>query len=372
MPKLSLITLHAVQNYGSVLQTYASQIYFERLGYDTEVVDYIRENNQKENLVDTYIRNSKIRNRNKFTRFIFRHIKRRELEERYTLFRSFVETYIHLTPRQYLKEADFEQHPIAADIYCTGSDQTWNSHWNRGTLTPFYLTYAREGALKIAYASSFGKNRLEKDERETIRDLLSSYDMITVREQEAVEILSDLGIASKRVLDPTLMLSREDWRNFADVPIVEGEYMLIYQLGYNKNFNRLAKQIAKEKKIKLIRIGFGSEARFYGGKVIINPEVRTFLSLLANAKYIITDSFHATSFAVNLNVNFFCWLPKVFSGRITDFLSLLGLENRVFRNYEELSRLFESQINFAAVNRKLEKERSRCAEVIAEMVGVRV
>lgn len=368
MAKISLITLHSVQNYGSALQTFATQCLFERLGLETEVVDYVRENNMRENLVDTGLRNSRFWNKNVLTRFAFRFLKAKDLQKRYELFDSFLQN-IHLTSNRYISEADFEENPISADIYCTGSDQTWNSHWNRGILTPFFLSFAQEGKKKIAYAASFGQKELVPEDKEEIKERLSAYDYITVREEEAVTILEDLGIDAVRVLDPTLMLTGEEWRGLAAERIVNGGYILVYQLGYNRSFNRMAKKIARYKKLKLIRVGFGNDAYFYGGKVIKNPTVWAFLSLLANASYIITDSFHATCFATNLNVDFFSFLPKRFSGRITDFLSLVGLSERCFSDFEALKKCADKPIDFTEANAIIEVERQRSLDIVADMVS---
>ena len=129
-----------------------------------EVADYVRENNLPENLVKTGLANSRFWNRNAVARGLYTLLKRRSLYKRYDLFDAFLKRYIHLSPLRYHTDEDFRASPPQADIYCTGSDQTWNSYWNRGLLCPFFLCYAPEGKPKISYAASFGKKSLDPEE----------------------------------------------------------------------------------------------------------------------------------------------------------------------------------------------------------------
>ena len=365
---ISIITLHSVQNYGSVLQTYASQRVFEKLGCEVLIVDYVRENNLRENLTDTYLLNSGFWNKNFATRALFKILKENDLKKRYDIFWDFLKRYINLTPERYLGEEDFKKYPIETDIYCTGSDQTWNTYWNRGILPPFFLSYAPKGRKKIAFSASFGTKELAAADKPRIKEYLEKYDCITVREQEGVDILRELGIEAKRILDPTLLLSKDEWLGIASERMIKGKYILIYQLSHSGAFDRAAKAFAKYKGLKPVRIGFGNEAYLYGGHVVKNPDVGEFLSLLANAEYIITDSFHATSFAVNFNVEFFCFLPKLFPGRINDFLALVGLEGRCFSSFEELKEISQSKIDFESVNIKTEEERRRSLAAAEGMI----
>ena len=51
--KVDIITRHAVANYGSLLQTYATQRTFEKLGLDVEIINYINYDERPENLAKT-------------------------------------------------------------------------------------------------------------------------------------------------------------------------------------------------------------------------------------------------------------------------------------------------------------------------------
>lgn len=369
MKKISLITLHSVQNYGSVLQTYASQRTLEALGYQVEVADYVRENNLRENLVKTGLANSRFWNRNAVARGLYTLLKRRSLYKRYDLFDAFLKRYIHLSPLRYHTDEDFRASPPQADIYCTGSDQTWNSYWNRGLLCPFFLCYAPEGKPKISYAASFGKKSLDPEEEREIAALLQSYRALTVREQEAVEIIERMGLPAQRVLDPTLMLTLREWRELMSPRAADKDYILIYQLNSDAYFSQCAKDFAKARGMPLIRVGFGVEAYAYGGMVAMNPTPEEFLALIDGARFLLTDSFHATGFAVNFHVPFACYLPRRFSGRITDLLALVGCPERTFSEAAALEALWEQAPAFGRIEAALQRERAESLEILRKILN---
>lgn len=112
-------------------------------------------------------------------------------------------------------EEDFNNLPIDADIYCTGSDQTWNSGWYGRVLKSYFLTFCPNRVKKISYAASFGKTFLEDSEKEEIREYLLRYTAISLREESGVKILKELGVSGAvRVLDPTLQLSAAFWHKY--------------------------------------------------------------------------------------------------------------------------------------------------------------
>jgi hypothetical protein len=362
--KISVITLHTVKNYGSVLQTYATQYLLEKLGHEVEFVDFWREFNIDSNLLKTSIASSKTWNKNSINRLMFNIIKTPSFARQKKLFNGFLKRYINLTNRCYFSMQDLLKDVPQADVYCTGSDQIWNSNWNNGIIEPFFLEYVPEKKKCIAYAASFGKNVLEEWEKEKTKQLLQKYHAISVREQSGLNILEDLGIKGcVHVLDPTLALNSADWSKITAPPVVKQKYVLVYQLNKNREFDNYAKNFAKNMGLKLIRLGFAFDHFFKPGKLICIPEVEEFLSLIKNAEYIITDSFHGTAFSMNFNKNFAVIYPNHFSTRLQSILSLTDLENRVIDNYNDFC-ILEQQINYDNVNVILEKERKRTIDFI--------
>ena len=273
--KITVITLQNVRNYGSVLQALATQHVFEEMGMEVDFINYYKNGRQSLMqrmrsftegkgfatkliapilLMPSFIREDKV-----FLKFLRKHLKQQE--------------------KVYTCMDDFKDFPITSDIYCTGSDQTWNSGWNKGILPELFLKFVPDNVKKIAYAASIGKNKLDDWELEETKALLARYQHISVREASAKEIVEkQLGLPSAtHVLDPTLQVDRDYWlsvlgQNYKS-KYEKGKYVLIYQLNTNPMFDSYAKEFARRKGWILVRFCIRLYQGFRCGKAEIIPEV---------------------------------------------------------------------------------------------------
>lgn len=351
--KVAVITLHAVKNYGSVLQTYATQKKLEEFGCDVEIINYVREQNRDENLIKTWTEQDKGPKKLAKSLVLSPTVHRWK-----KIFWDFLYKYVNISPTQYYSGDEIVKAYPDFDIYCTGSDQVWNSTWNKGFIPEFFLTFAPEGSKRIAFSASIGKSELEENEKEQMREALLKYDAISVREDTAVQILNGLGIQSTHISDPTLLLPKKFWQDLASPRIVQGNYVLIYQLNHNRKFDEYALKFAKQKGCKLIRLCTRYDQARLPGKGIYLPTPKEFLSLLTHASYIITDSFHATAFALNLNTEVICVYPNNFSSRINDLLEAVNLENRHLTDFSDYQ-IANNPTDFSFVNNYLLSEREK-------------
>jgi hypothetical protein len=264
---------------------------------------------------------------------------------------------LHILPGEYTCEEDLEQMPINSDIYCTGSDQTWNSSWNNGILPELFLKFVPNNIKKISYAASIGKSSLDEWEIEDMRLLLSRYSSISVRENSAVDICKAMGLNATLVLDPTLQVTRDFWMSIASPRIIKEKYVLVYQLNTNSLFDKYAVEYAKRRKCKLIRFCIRHYQALRPGKALVIPKPEDFLSAIAYADTVITDSFHATAFSCNLNVPMICIYPKDFSDRLSSLLDLTGLKSRHLQSFDDFSFVNNHDVDFSPVNRILDIQR---------------
>lgn len=146
------------------------------------------------------------------------------------VFKSFIKKHLKQQEKEYCCIEDFKDFPITSDVYCTGSDQTWNSGWNNGILPELFLKFVPDNVKRISYAASIGKNKLDDWDVEETKALLSRYQYISVREASAKDIIEkQLGLPSAtHVLDPTLQVNKE-YKLFAKYLIwlggkMKGEY----------------------------------------------------------------------------------------------------------------------------------------------------
>lgn len=359
--KVGVITLHNSPNYGSCLQTYATQVVLARVGADAEIIDYYRKDAIPENEVDRALNGQLVKKMPIFKVPGVKQIAKipvsRMVARRRAPLDEFRHSKLALTECSYYSADELDANPPAADIYCTGSDQVWNSIWNNGFDRAFYLSFAPEGKKKIAYAASIGKAALEDWEAEPMRKALSSYSCISVREQEAADLLDSIGVhGAVPVIDPTLMLNHDDWETISDRWVSPEPYILVYQLNRNAEFDTYVQKVAKKTGLKVMRIAYGVHEKRSGENAIICPSVGRFLSLFLGAEIVITDSFHGTAYSVNLGKKFVSISPGRFSGRIANLLAMTGLEDHLLSSFDNFE-LAEEPVNHDPVEKALDSKR---------------
>lgn len=358
MKKISIITLQNIRNYGSALQAFATQEVFNKICKGKFQVDFLNYYRPGTGTVSERIK-VWTKGFNPIKRLIYSLILLPSMMKEEKVFGTFLDRYLNVQKTMVSTTDEFNKLALDSDIYCSGSDQTWNSKWNSGIIPELFLSFVPDNIKKIAYAGSFGKSKLDEVEIDITKKLLSRYDAISVRENSAVEIVKNLGKDATLVLDPTLQLSRDEWLDKFHI-IVDKEkdpYILVYQLNTNKEFDKYAKAFAKRKGLRLVRFCIRHYQMFRGGHPIVIPPVEYFVKLIANAKYVITDSFHATAFSINLNTEMICIYPKEFSGRISNILQLTGLMDRHLKSFDDFSLVDAPHIDFDKVNKILQKER---------------
>ncbi len=354
--KVTIITLQNIRNYGSALQALATQEVFRSLGCEVNFIDYVR----KDNVSPTSRIRKWCRGMNTIKKAVYACLLYPTFIRQNKVFRQFLKEHLNTIPGIYSTEEDFAHFPITSDIYCTGSDQTWNSAWNDGILPPLFLSFVPDNVKKIAYAASFGKPKLDDWEKNETRKLLARYSAISVRESSAVDIIRDLGLPdATHVLDPTLQVDKSFWERYVGKRKIKQPYVLVYQLNTNKDFDHYAKEFARRKGLKLVRFCTRFDQVVKCGKPLIVPDVLDFVSAINYADYVITDSFHATAFSINLNVTPICIYPHEFGGRLASILKLTGLESRHLTSYTDFSYANTPKVDFKEVNAILEKEREK-------------
>lgn len=351
--KVELLTLHNIKNYGSVLQTIASEAVLSEFFEQVETYRYIRKDTANEVLIDTWLEDV--------------HGIKRKLKEipcKFLLkkfihvFDTYLEQHVNLTKQTYQTESDFSKFPVKADVYCVGSDQVWNSGWNKGFISDFFLTFLDNNSYKFSLCSSFGKEALEEWEIEPTKKCLQSFRAISVRESSAKKIINDINLDCIHLLDPTLLVKKGFWKSYTAKRIIKEDYVLVYQLNTNPAFDAYAKELAKRKGLKLVIIAVRTRQLFQSGKILFVPKVDEFLSLIRYASYIVTDSFHGTAFSINFNKNFVSIYPEHFSTRLESILQWAGIENRHLKDYRNFA-IADYEINWEEINEKLHQERSK-------------
>lgn len=356
--KIALITLHAIKNYGSVLQTFATQEIFKEYGNEVELVNYIREDSLDKNLLHTWCGSNLIKKMAMLP----------TLMKWKFVFNKFIVNHFKLTEHVYTFPEDFEKYSIQADVFCTGSDQVWNTGWNGGIIKPLFLDFVPNSKFRFAYAASFGKKSLSAEEVYETKDLIQKYDFISVREDYAKTMLEEYyGYQNAvHVVDPTLAYDGDFWRKYAPESKIQGDYILIYNLNRSKEFDNYAVELSKRTGLPIYFLCRRYDQFVRPGKSVLIPEVFEFVTLIDNAKYVLTDSFHATAFSLNLNTAPICVYPNEYGGRLESILRMTNTLQCHIKSYQDFD-VINRQVDFEQVNRILSQQRKKTREFLRKV-----
>ena len=352
---VSIITLHRITNFGSMLQTFATQRVIESMGYQAEVLDFVPDGM-------TFKRGCWPKNDSPVWKKLIKLIPLIICNTfEFTVLNRFIRCYINVSDKQYGCYKDILDSIPRADVYLSGSDQVWNTQNNnpQDDLKAYYLAFVPEGKRRVAYAGSFGKNSFSNEETIVIRDYLARYDSISVREDEGLNILQDFGINNGvLVLDPTLLLRAEEWTElFASKRTPKTGYVLVYNLNRNPLIKSIAKAVAKEKRLGIVN--FADSFDFIvGAKNRIGNTAEDFINYVSHADYVVTDSFHGTAFSVIFNRQVIVVKAPRYNTRIESFLRLTDLiDSRLVNSVEEGVWASNNPIDYNNVNALVEKAR---------------
>lgn len=363
--KIAVITRHAITNYGSLLQALATQVTIEKLGYECEIVNYIRKDESYKSHEKTLLKRKTEWNRNPIKRLVYLLLRQPESCLAGKKFECEQNKYLKLS-KMYVSQDELMNDRPYADVYMTGSDQVWGPTEDGSYDSSYCLAFVPDSVKKIAYAASFGHTDMTEELCSYYKKWLRRYEHIAVREDSALNFLNTIDIEAQQVIDPTLLLTREEWEKYVGKKI-EKKYVLVYQLHNDKRLGEYAQKVAKEKGLPLLRVSASLHQITRPGKFIWCPSIKNFLSYVKNAECMITDSFHGTAFAINFNTPFVEVLPNNNTGtRNMSILRLTGLSNRILKD-DDID-LAMTTIDFSETNRILEKKREESIEILKHML----
>lgn len=368
---VKVITRHSPSNYGSLLQSIATVKTIEGLGHDCSIIDYQRPDERGLKGVLTQV-NCKAGFGNPLKKLAYIAIRYPIEKFAQVRFDRMRKKYLKMTSRC---SSHVDLKKISADAFITGSDQVWGPMMNGVYDSAYFLQFVGKDSRKLAYAASFGKTKFDESTVVAYKKMLSEYDKIAVREKSAVSLLEEWGLNNclGQVLDPTLLLDMSQWTNllikkndfdkYKDL-----KYILVYQIHNDPKLSGYAKRLAKHTGMELLRVNPMLHQALRGGKFICSPDLSEFLSLVANASCIVTDSFHGTCFSINFGKQFIEILPNNATGtRNQSILELTGLSDRILCDFNDYS-LVDKVIDYGKVNELLEVERRKSFEVIRSMI----
>ena len=360
--KIDVITLHRVRNYGSSLQTLATQMFLNELGCEAEIIDYYPERYSSKGLLRRLKNKSRKLGSNPILLLMAKIAIAPSYYKKHLVFDEFLRKHINLTDKTYYSEQDLINDIPKADAYCTGSDQVWNSHWNEGVDRPFYLSFLPDDAYRFSYASSIGSEKLKDDEKSEVSPMLEKYKHISVREDSGVTVLQDMDISDVvQVLDPTLLFDAKTWIPYVSNRYKNQKYVVTYNLHHDKRIDQYAANLARKYNLKVLNISYNWHDIIRSGRLVWCPTIEEYLGLIRDAAYVVTDSFHATAFSLIFGTKFIDIFPEQASARLRSILKLTNTENRGFDEMPTLDAA-DDVTDFDKVHEILQNEREKSVQ----------
>lgn len=218
-----------------------------------------------------------------------------------------------------------------ADAFMCGSDVIWGTRYNGGW-GAFYLDFALK--YRFSYAPSIGEPVPDKIS-DTEAAWIARLDDVSCREESACRLIEQaLGKRPALVVDPVLLLSREDWMKLAkdDKKKLPDHYIMVYMTYSDDTVNTFVDKLQKETGLPVIRAAWGASDIRKLGVLSGGPSPQRWVNLFANADYVVTNSFHGTAFSVLFHRRFFTYMRapyrEVPGNRLDAFLTRVGLMHR--------------------------------------------
>lgn len=365
--KAGILTFHHAHHYGAQLQAYALMKAIASQGVNCEIINYVRKDTIDGNRLfkKGLSARSLLSNANTLLNFV-------KLKRRYRRFESFVCEDMKLSEKFYGTYVQLSEDVPQYDIYVCGSDQIWNPLiYKENTFDPaFFADFAQTGR-KVAYAPSFGISSMPDDKRELLKSYLEKFDCLSVREMQGEKIIKDImGRDSCTVLDPTLLLTGEQWSGLASVSEFNEPYLLCYFITDARKYSGFVQTLAEKYSLPVVSLCGSRRVVPQTRHSVLDAGPREFLGLFRNARAVCTDSFHGTVFSINFKKEFFCFessqkAEKAVNSRLSNILGKLDLSERIFPAKTELqefaARISEAAgpIDYQEVDSILRKEREQ-------------
>ena len=356
-------------NYGGMLQGYALHKVVQNLGYSCDIISYnVGENKNPvySNLLQQCkqygIKSAsgkvieKCTGKMKFLIKDILDIRRQKFDEFMNETNSNTEVF---------NDSNLTRLNDEYKYFISGSDQVWNPN----AVRLLYLQgFVDDTKTRIAYAASFGRDNLSEFEANKMIPYIKKFNYLGIREKTGTELLKKyIDNHIETVLDPTMLLTQNEWDSVSSKQIVNEDYAIFYFFSNSYNVRKKSEEFCKKNNLKMVLIPYAKqEYNFYDSKgesIRINDiGPKEFVSMIKYAKYVFTDSFHGAVFLLIYNKPFVVFERNKkghvsMNSRLYDLLDTFELKDRLINDYENLNDVGE--IDYSYVNIILDKEKNK-------------
>ena len=372
--KVGIVTINGYGNYGNRLQNYALQEIILNLGFNVDTV-VVQENSMPNNSITNRVKKLyKIPIKEVYKKVI-KKIKSFRVEKtnykRTEIFKEFSDEYLS---EKFYYNSQINEKIISAeyDFFITGSDQVWNPGHPKEMLAIYFLSFV-DNHKRIAYAPSFGSPDIPNDYEELFKKWLSEMAYLSVREVAGAKIIKQLtGRDAPVLIDPTLMLTKEQWLSISKEVKHKpnNKYILTYFLGeLSKETKNQINTISKQKNLKIINLSDLSDLVTY------KTGPSEFIDYINSASIFFTDSFHGVVFSILMGTPFVVSKrigPDIYSrmySRIETLLDMFDLRLREECYINSSEQIFNT--DFSHIPPILEAERRKALDYLRNAFDIK-
>lgn len=344
---IGILTYHRSHNYGALLQAIALRRVISEMGYDVKFVDYWPEYHRK---MYSLIDHDKFTNINgkqkiKFALFVLLTLPFKYL--RILKFRKFIKENI----QPYCSSVS-----STWDMIICGSDQIWRKQPRLGN--KFNPEYFGSGEIKsdkyMSYAASMGSIDMEESELPELIGWLSKFKCISVREESLSGLLKKGGlINATTVLDPTLLLTKEEWSSIIGSTISyrdKDKYLLVYDFQKGSFDLTAIKKFAKQNGLRTVILRGEVSKDSFKHDIISIADPYEMARMIREAEIVFTSSYHGLVFSILFERQFVASFINN-SDRAQSLLNQIELTNRLIP--ARSTHFPTNTINFVPVVNKL-------------------
>lgn len=362
--KVAILTQPLHTNFGGTLQAFALQKVLKDMNLEVVTINYRVKDGSNFRKILSIIKHS-FKKTNKYPLFSGEIKKIEHFHNNFI--KNHIKTSCEINTLDDLKKY-FSKNLVDAVI--VGSDQVWRLEYSPRIETFFLdFLYDNEKIKKISYAASFGLDEwyYSKDLTNNLQKYINKFDYLSVREDRAIKLcMENLNVIVDQVLDPTLLLNRNDYCSLFNNEKSENVGKIFtYILDENEIKNKIVKKVSNcmnNKKIfkKLPHKKIKTEIFITNISEYKYPSIESWLQSFNDADFIITDSFHGTVFSILFNKQFIAIANRERGeSRFTSLLNLLGISERLIYEDEDIDlNLIKKNINYNDINIKVENLRS--------------
>jgi hypothetical protein len=325
--KIGILTHPQGTNYGGILQCYALCTYLRKLGHEPMVIQRVADKSFFLWSIIRYI----------LRIFHFPRYYHPETVDRMANIRPFINKHLTRTaPIDSQCKMKMVCKKYGLDAVVVGSDQVWRHDYAMKYGFNYFLDFVPDNVVKFSYAASFGLSdwQYTQNQTEIIKQLLDRFKGISVREEDALSLIKDnTGKNAQQLIDPTMLLKKEDYDKITSRRLVEDRYVFVYWLG-DKGLIASDIERYKTEGYTIVNINLRD--------ICEQISVEDWLSYIKYADYVITDSFHGCVFSILFERQFIVFGNK--SGgnsRIKSLCKMFGFEPETYKQYLNVSSKLE-------------------------------